>query len=148
MPTLLDSVPLTLWQAIVDPRPCQRLPDTHRQAWISLLWEHCSFLLAPSAHKVLSVPSKSLFPQSCGSSIKNPTGLQSQIPWRFSVPLPDPQVGKSVVSPRTFEIVQELLWSNCSPVCGSSAQWLCSGGNGNLLQEDLCHRVCYPGLRH
>ena len=26
---------------------------------------HCSFLLGPGAHKVLSVPSKSLFPQSC-----------------------------------------------------------------------------------
>ena len=25
----------------------------------------------------------------------NPTGLQSQIPWGFSVPLPDPHVGKS-----------------------------------------------------
>ena len=32
----------------------------------------------------------------------NPIGLQSQIPWGFSVPLPDPQVGKSVVGPKTF----------------------------------------------
>ena len=24
---------------------CQRLPDTHRQVWVSLLWGHCSFLL-------------------------------------------------------------------------------------------------------
>ena len=34
---------------------------------------HCSFLLGPGAHKVLFVPSKSLLPQSCGSSvIKSP----------------------------------------------------------------------------
>ena len=48
---------------------CRRLLDTHRQVWLSLLWVHCTFLLAPGTHKVLSVPSKSLFPQSCGSSI-------------------------------------------------------------------------------
>ena len=29
---------------------------------------HCSFLLGPDAHKLLFVPSKSLFPQSCASS--------------------------------------------------------------------------------
>ena len=28
---------------------------------LSLLWSHCSFLLGPGAHKVLFVPSKSLF---------------------------------------------------------------------------------------
>ena len=46
-----------------------RLPDTHRQVWLSLLWGHCFFLLAPHAHKVWFVPSKSLFPQSCGGSV-------------------------------------------------------------------------------
>ena len=48
------------------------LPDTpghSRQVWLSLLWHHCSVLLDPGAHKVLFVPSKSLFPQSCGSSV-------------------------------------------------------------------------------
>ena len=60
------------------PRPCSRPPpphclhwsllDTHRQVWVSLLWSYCSFLLDPGAHKVLFVPSKSLFPQSCVSS--------------------------------------------------------------------------------
>ena len=30
---------------------------------------HCSFLLGPGAHKVLFVPSKSLFPQCCGKSV-------------------------------------------------------------------------------
>ena len=52
-----------------DPRLCQRLLNTHRQGWVSLLWGHCSFLLGPGAHKVLFVLSKSLFPQSCVSSV-------------------------------------------------------------------------------
>ena len=76
----------------------------------------------------------------------NPAGLQSQISLGFSVPLPDTQVGKSVVGPRTFITVWELLWYNCSPVCGLSAQWLYGWAKGNLLQEGLCHILCVPGL--
>ena len=50
--------------------PClhQRLLDTHRQVWVTLLWSLCSFLLGLGVHEVLFVPSKSLFPQSCVSS--------------------------------------------------------------------------------
>ena len=59
---------LTLQQATTDPRLRQRLLDTHRQVWVSLLWGHYSFLLGPAAHKVLFVPSKSLFPPSSVSS--------------------------------------------------------------------------------
>ena len=66
---LLHSVPPILQQATDDPRLCQRLLDTHRQVWISLLWGHCSFLLGPGARKVLFVSSKTLFLQSCVSSI-------------------------------------------------------------------------------
>ena len=65
--------------------------------------------------------------------------FQCQIPWGFSLPLPDPQVGKSVVGPRTFLIVREFIWYNCSAVCGSSARQLYGGVNGDLLQEGLCH---------
>ena len=68
MDTLLHSVPPTLQQATADPHLHRRLLDTQRQVWVSLLWGHCSFLLGPGAPKVLSVPSKSLFPQSCVSS--------------------------------------------------------------------------------
>ena len=67
--TLLYSVPLTPQQVIVDPCLPQRLLYTQRQVWISLLWIYCSFLLAPGIHKVLSLPSKSLLPHSCGSSV-------------------------------------------------------------------------------
>ena len=69
-------IPLTPWQATVDPCLCQRLLDTHRQVWLSLLWGHCSFLLGPGAHKVLFVPSKSLFCQSCVSSGGSIVGLK------------------------------------------------------------------------
>ena len=45
-------------------------------------------------------------------------GLQSKILWQFSVPLPDLQVEKSVMGPRTLLTVEEFLWYNCSAVCG------------------------------
>ena len=75
MHALLHSVPPTLQQATADPHLCQRLLDTHRQVWVSLLWDHCSFLLGPDTHKVLFVPSKSLFPQSRVSSGGSMVGL-------------------------------------------------------------------------
>ena len=40
----------------------------------------------------------------------NPTGLQGQIPWGFSVPLSDPQAGKPDVEFRTFTTMGELAW--------------------------------------
>ena len=66
---LLHSVPMTLQQAIANPCLHQRLLDTHRRVWVSLLWDHRSFLLGPGVNKVLFVSSKSLFPQSCVSSV-------------------------------------------------------------------------------
>ena len=65
------SESLTLQQATANPCLYQRLLDTHGQVWASLLWGHCSFLLGPGVHKVLFVPSKSLFPSpvSSGSSV-------------------------------------------------------------------------------
>ena len=62
------TLPLPLQQATTVPRLRQRLLDTHGQVCVSLLWAHCSFLLGPGVHKVLFVPSQSLFPQSCVSS--------------------------------------------------------------------------------
>ena len=47
----------------------QRLPNTQRQVSLGLLWDHCSFPLGPGAYKVLFVPCKRLFPQSCGNSV-------------------------------------------------------------------------------
>ena len=59
--------PPTLQQATTDPHVCQRLLDTHRRIWVSLLWGHWSFLLSPGVHKVFFVPSESVS-QSCVSS--------------------------------------------------------------------------------
>ena len=69
------SVLPTLHQATAGPCLRQRLLDTHGQVWVSLFWGHCSFLLDPGTHKVLFVPSKSLFPQSCVSSGGSMMGL-------------------------------------------------------------------------
>ena len=75
MNALLHSVPPTLQQATAHPQLRRTLLDTHRQVWISLSWGHCSFLLSPGVHKVLFVPSKSLFLQSCVSSAGSMVGL-------------------------------------------------------------------------
>ena len=50
-------------------------PGHSRQVWVSLLWGHCSFLLGSCAHRVLFVPSKSLFPQPCANSSGSTVGL-------------------------------------------------------------------------
>ena len=132
-------MPLTPQQATVDPRLCWRLLDTHRQVWLSLLWGHCSFLLGPGAHKVLFVPSKSLFPQFCGSSVIKSHWPPKSNSLRVSVPLPDPQV----VYPKTFLTIWEFLWYNCSAVCGLSVWWFYSGSNGDLLPGELMpHAAC------
>ena len=77
MNTLLHSVPPILKQVTMEPRLCWRLLNTHGRVWVSFLWGHCSFLLGPGAHKVLFVPSKSLFPQSCVSSGGSIVGLMA-----------------------------------------------------------------------
>ena len=44
--------------ATADPCLHQGLLDSHGQGWVSLLWDHCSFLLGSGSHKILFVPSK------------------------------------------------------------------------------------------
>ena len=123
-----------------------RLLDTHRQLLLTHLWGHCSFLLTPGAHKVLFVPTKSLFPRSSGSSvIKSHWPPKSDSLWFLSPFAGSPGL-KVAVDPRTFTKVQELLWCNCSAVCGSSAQQLCSGADGDPLQKDFCCMPRLPGL--
>ena len=72
---LPHSVPPTFHQATGNPHLLQRLRDTHGQVWVSLLWGHCSFLLGPGLKKVLFVPSKSPFHQSCVSTGDSMVGL-------------------------------------------------------------------------
>ena len=61
------------------------------------------------AHARFCMCSPSLFPQSCESSAVSSTGPLSQISWGFSVPLLDPQIGKSVVGPRAFLTVWDFF---------------------------------------
>ena len=79
MCALPHSVSWILQQATTDPQLCQRLLDTWGQVWVSLLRGHCFFLLGPCLHKVLSVPSKSLFPQSCVSSGSSMGGVNGDL---------------------------------------------------------------------
>ena len=62
MHALLHSVPLTLKQATADPRLCQRLLDTHRQVWSVSRGAPAPFSWV-LVHRVLFLPSQSLFPQ-------------------------------------------------------------------------------------
>ena len=87
MHVLLHSVPPTLQQATTNPRLCWRLLDTHKQVWLSLFRVHCSFLLGSDVHKVLFVPSKNLFPQSCVNSGSSMAGLMATSSKRvYSIP--------------------------------------------------------------
>ena len=52
LPGLLLPLPLTPQQATVNPHLPWRLPNTHRQDWLCLLWGHCSFCLGPGVHWV------------------------------------------------------------------------------------------------
>ena len=77
MHTLLHVVPPTLQQATTDPCLHRRLLNTHRKVWVSFLWGHYFFLPGPGVHKVLFLPSKSLFPQSFVSSGISVVGLMA-----------------------------------------------------------------------
>ena len=72
----------------------------------------------------------------------SPTGFQSQILWGFSVPLLDPQVGKSVVDPRTFLTVWEFLRYDFLQFVGHLllSPWLA------LIQEGFCDTLGDSGL--
>ena len=80
VPCMHCCVPPTLQQATADPRFCWRLLDTHGHSWTNLgqsLVGSLLFLLGPGAHKVLFVPPKSLFSQSCVSSGSSMMGLMA-----------------------------------------------------------------------
>ena len=76
MHVLLQSVPPTLQQAITDPRLRRRLPDTHRQVWVSLLQGHCSFLLSPGVQGSVYAFQESIS-RSCVSSGSSMVGLMA-----------------------------------------------------------------------
>ena len=73
---LLHSLPQILQQGTTDPRLRRRLLHTPRQAWISLLWGHCSFLLGPGAQGSVCALQESIS-QSCVSSGDSVVGLMA-----------------------------------------------------------------------
>ena len=139
MHALPCSVPLTMQQATTDPRLHRRLLDTHGQVWVSLLRGHCSLLLGPGAHKVLFVPSKILFLQSCVSSGGSMVGLMVTSSKRaYAIPrsavLRAPALQQATVDPylcRRHWNTQRQVWFS---LCGIS--W-CAQGFVWALQASL-----------
>ena len=133
------SVPPTLQQATADPRLCQRLLGTHGQVWVSLLWSHCFFLLGPAVHKVLFVPSKSLFPQSCvipGGSVVGLTATSSERLCHTQVcctqsPCP---CGRPLLNCTSAGDTQTQFWLN---LCGVSGSW-CTQSLFELSKHHWC----------
>ena len=115
---LLHSVLLTLKQATSNPRLHQRYLDIQGHVWISVLWGHCSFLLGPDAHKILFLPSKSLFPQSCVSSGGSMVELKVTSSKRvYAIPgllHPEP-LWQSTADPYPHRVTQTQFWLS---LCG------------------------------
>ena len=68
------TLPPTLQQATTELRLRWRDLNTHRQVWVSLLWDHCSFLLGPGAQGSVCALQVSSF-HSCVSSGSSVVGL-------------------------------------------------------------------------
>ena len=55
-PRTAASSHLSPWQASGVPHLCRRPWNTHRQAWLCLLWSHCSFPLGPGVTRFCLCP--------------------------------------------------------------------------------------------
>ena len=124
-------------QATTNPHLCLRLLDTHRWVWVSLLCGRCSFFLGLGAHKVLFVPSKSLFLQSCVRSGCSMVGLmvtssmRAYAISRFAAP--------RAPAPAADHCWPVLLQGDtqthfCLSLCGVSASWCTQG----LFEPSVC----------
>ena len=128
MQAMPRSVSLTLQQATVDPCLHRRLLDTHGQVGVSLLWGLYSFLLGPCVHKLLFVPSKSLFPQSCVSS-GGSGGVSGNIVQR---PMPYPSLLHTEflslqLSTTDHNSSGDTQTQFCLSLCGVSGSWCTQG---------------------
>ena len=101
----------------------------HSQA--TLAQSHVGSLLlslGSGVHKVLFLPSKSLFPHSCGSSLIKSHWLPKSNPLGVLSPFAGALVWEMCGGPRTPATVRDLLCYNCSPVVGlllgGSMVWL------------------------
>ena len=83
---LLEKVPCPATLSVPDPAaghhrpmPLLETPGHSQESLSQSLVGHGFFLLGPGSHKVLFMPSKSLFPQSCVSSGSSMVGLIAQL---------------------------------------------------------------------
>ena len=102
----------------------QRPLDTHGQVWVSLLWVHCSFLLGPGVYKVLFLPSRNLYPQSCVSSGGSMVGLMATSSKRtYAIPKSAapraPAPHQSTAQP--YLLRRQTQFSFC--LCGGLCSW-------------------------
>ena len=124
--TVVVSAPDT-WQATVNPHLHQRLLDSHRQVWLSLLRGP-----APFSWVLVHTSFCCAFQESCFPVHSQPFG------WI-------PSLGNLLWA---LELLQQCedFFGVIVLVCGSSARCLCGGANGDFLQEDLGHMPRRPGL--
>ena len=122
----------TLQPATSDPCLCQRPLDTHRRVWVSLLQGLCSFLPDPGTHKVLFVPSKSLFSQSSVSSGSSMVGLMAISSKRaclcYCTLSPHP-CGRPLLTCPSAGNTQTQFWLS---LCGVSGSWCPQGSSEHL----------------
>ena len=143
---LLLPAPLSPWQATADQGFCRRPSNTHRQVYFSLLWDRCFFPLnLVHTWFYLFPPRLSVSPVLQKFSNQILLSFKGRFPGDFQSLFQIPRWGNMMWSlePPT---VRELLCYNCSSVCGSPIQQLYGRANGDLLQENLCHTLCLPGL--
>ena len=107
MHPLLRSVPPTLQQATTDPHLRWRFLDTRGHVWVSFLWDHWSFLLGLGTHKVLFVPSKSLFPVLCKFYNQIPLASKVKFLGSFQSLCQIPRLG-NLLGPRNSTIYLEV----------------------------------------
>ena len=111
--------------------------DSPGQVWGSLLWDHCSFFLGPGVHKVLSVPCKCLFPQSCVSSvIKSHWSSKSNFLGVLSVFVRFPQVGEFLWA---LELLQQC--ENFFDIIVLQFEGHLLGGSTVGLMANSCKRI-------
>ena len=66
--TVVFSAP-TPWQPTVNPCLHQRLLNTHKQVWLSLLWGHYYCHLGPGVHKLFWCLPRVCFPRVLGDAL-------------------------------------------------------------------------------
>ena len=139
----------TLQQATADPHLRWRVPDTLGQSLVG------SLLLSPGfwcTQGFICALQESVSPVLCEFCIQIPLASKVKFPGGgFSVPLPDPQVGKSVVSPKTFLTVWEFLWYNVlqfvGHLLGSSLVGLTSTSSKRAYATGCMTQVAAPRVR-